>query len=96
MNILSIGTNRTNYNLSVEDYVFKDIKDTTDILEIQEIADSFFSYNNIGEDTQINLYVTENTLFTLAVVKSSIKAKCKLNCMHYISNLGCYIAQPML
>ena len=96
MNILSIGTNRTNYNLSVEDYVFKDIKDTTDILEIQEIADSFFSYNNIGEDTQINLYVTENTLFTLAVVKSSIKAKCKLNCMHYISNLGCYIAQPLL
>ena len=96
MNILSIGTNRTDYNLSVEDYVFKDIKDTTDILEIQEIADSFFSYNNIGEDTQINLYVTENTLFTLAVVKSSIKAKCKLNCMHYISNLGCYIAQPIL
>lgn len=96
MNILSIGTNRTDYNLSVEDYVFKDIKDTTDITEIQEIADSFFSYNNIGEDTQINLYVTENTLFTLAVVKSSIKAKCKLNCMHYISNLGCYIAQPIL
>ena len=96
MKIWSIGTNRTDYNNGVTGFIFDNILDTTDIMEIQEISDDYFQKSGAGEDTQINLYITDNTLYTLAVVKSCIKFKCKLNCMHYISSLGCYIAQPML
>ena len=96
MKIWSIGTISTTYNKGLDCYIFNNILDRTDIQEIQEYSDSFFTVNNIGEDSQINLYITDNQLYTLAVVKSCIKFKCKLNCLHYISNLGCYIAQPML
>ncbi len=96
MKIWNIGTISTTYNKGLDCYIFNNILDRTDIQEIQEYSDSFFTVNNIGEDSQINLYITDRTLYTLAVIKSCIKFKCKLNCMHYIPSLRCYITQPML
>lgn len=92
-----IATTYTKYTEGVRAYVFRNyFSFKPEIQDLQKFSDNFFKECKINENFKINLYLTDNPIYNLAVINSCIKYKCKLVCIHYIESLNMYISQTII
>lgn len=92
-----IATTYTNYTEGLRAYVFRlNYASKPEIQDLQKISDAFFEECKINENFKINLYLTSNPIYNLAVINSCIKYKCKLVCIPYIESLNMYIPQSVI
>lgn len=92
-----IATTYTKYTEGLRAYVFRNYFGfKPEIQDLQEFSDAFFKECKINENFKINLYLTDNAIYNLAVINSCIKYKCKLVCIHYIESLNMYISQSII
>lgn len=92
-----IATTYTSYTEGLRAYVFRlDYASKPNIQNLQEASDAFFEEHKLDENFKINLYLTSNAIYNLAVINSCIKFKCKLVCIHYIESLNMYISQTII
>lgn len=87
----------TRYTDGLGGYVFRfDYASKPKIQDLQMVSDAFFEEHKLDENFKINLYLTSNAIYNLAVINSCIKYKCKLVCIHYIESLNMYIPQSII
>lgn len=97
---INIATTYTEYTegLMPGAYVFqhKYLTLKPEIQDLQEVSDKFFQEYDLNKNCKINLFLTDNQIYNLAVINSCIKYKCKLVCIHYIKSLNMYISQSII
>ncbi len=91
-----IATTHTSYTEGLRAYVFRLYYTKPEIQDLQKVSDTFFEEHKLDENFKINLYLTSNPIYNLAVINSCIKYKCKLVCIHYIESLNMYISQSII
>ena len=93
-----IATTYTRYTEGLREYVFQNkyLSLKPEIQDLQMVSDNFFKECKINENFKINLYLTDNAIYNLAVINSCVKYKCKLVCIHYIESINMYISQSII
>lgn len=93
-----IATTYTRYTDGLRGYVFRYsyLETKPEIQDLQKVSDTFFENYKLNENFKINLYLTDNAIYNLAVINSCIKYKCKLVCIHHIESLNMYISQSII